>query len=255
VFDQGNLGSCTGNAATGCVGTEPFYQTLPANTVLDEATAINVYSDATHIDSAPGSYPPDDTGSDGISVAKIVQQRGWISGYQHAFTLNDALAALSNRGPVIVGTNWYSSMFNPTLDGELTIGANDTIAGGHEYILDEIDVTNQRVWMQNSWGTTWGQNGRAWMSYATLQRLLSEQGDVTVFVPLTHPAPTPQPVPVPIPPTPVPPGPDPVPQPTPVSDAALWASVSSWALAHHYNPACHRIAAHLTAWAISNHLH
>ena len=254
VFDQGNLGSCTGNASTGCCGTEPYYDALPAGVVLDENTAISVYSDATKIDGAPGEYPPTDTGSDGVSVAKIVQQRGWISGYQHAFTLNDALAAVSNHGPVIVGTNWYSGMFNPSLDGELVIHSGDTVAGGHEYILDEIDVPNQRVWMQNSWGTSWGLNGRAWMTWSTLQRLLSEQGDVTVFVPVNKPAPTPQPIPVP--PAPVPPTPTPAPTPAPVvSDAALWSAVSAWALRHHYNPTCKAVANELVQWATSNGLH
>jgi hypothetical protein len=229
--------------------TSPYFDTLTGIT-LTEQDAISVYSDATKIDSASGQYPPTDTGSDGISGAKIAVTRGWISGYQHAFTLNDALAALSTHGPVIVGTNWYSGMFNPTTDGELTINNGDSIAGGHEYILDEIDVPNQRVWMQNSWGTSWGVEGRAWMTWAMLQRLLSEQGDVTIFTPLSKPAPTPQPIPTPTPPTPTP-----SPSPSPISDAALWSSVASWALAHHYNPACKRVANELTAWAISNGLH
>jgi hypothetical protein len=50
-------------------------------------------------------------------------------------------------------------------------------------------------------------------SDATFARLLSEQGDATVFVPLTQPAP----VPTPVPPTPAPtPTPTPDPTPTPV---------------------------------------
>ena len=253
TYDQGQLGSCVGNAVSGAVMTSPYFDQLTGIT-LTEQDAISVYSDATKIDSAPGQYPPTDTGSDGISGAKIAVTRGWISGYQHAFTLNDALAALSTHGPVIVGTNWYSGMFNPTTDGELTINAGDSIAGGHEYILDEIDVPNQRVWMQNSWGTSWGVEGRAWMTWAMLQRLLSEQGDVTIFTPLSKPAPTPQPIPTPTPPTPTP-TPSPSPSPSPVSDAALWSAVASWALAHHYNPNCKRVANELTAWATSNGLH
>jgi hypothetical protein len=31
VLDQGDLGSCTGNAATGVLGSEPFYGTLPGD--------------------------------------------------------------------------------------------------------------------------------------------------------------------------------------------------------------------------------
>ena len=46
------------------------------------------------------------------------------------------------------------------------------------------------------------------MSYATLERLLSEDGDCTAPQPLKAPAPTPQP-------SPTPPGPSPIPVPPP----------------------------------------
>lgn len=237
-FDQGHVGSCTGNAAVGCVATSPYFETLPANTELDEAVAVSVYSDATKIDNAPGSYPPDDTGSNGLSVAKVLQSRGLISGYTHAFSLNDTLAALTLH-PVIVGTNWYHSMFHPDVNGMLTIAPNDYVVGGHEYILDEIDVDRQVVGMQNSWGDSWGVKGRAYISFDTLGRLLSEQGDATVFVPVTQPAPVPTPVP-PVPPTPVPPTPNP--------DSHLWDCVKFWATSPKYGKN-KKVASALLEWA------
>lgn len=220
TFDQGNLGSCTGNAAVGCIGTHPFFETLPANTALDEKVAISVYSDATKIDSAPGSYPPTDTGSDGLSVAKVLTNRGLISGYTHAFTFADALAALSNH-PIIVGVNWYQNMFQPDANGVVTIPVGDTIAGGHEFVLDEINVEKQLVGAQNSWGTGWGvDGGRFYIPFTVLKRLLSEQGDATVFVPVNAPVPVPTPPPAPIPVV------DPV-------DQNCWDSVKPWALGRH----------------------
>jgi len=206
TLNQGNLGSCTGNAATGALGSGVFWDA--GKTVLsatdeetDEQYAVSVYSDATKIDSADGSYPPTDTGSDGISVAKILQSRGLISGYQHAFSLNATLNALAKQ-PVIIGVAWFSDMFNPDEDGR--IHPTGTVEGGHEVVLDELDVENQRVWIHNSWGDEWGVEGRCYLTWDDLDYLLQNQGDCTIFTPVHEPAPTPAPGPV----SPVPVDPD-----------------------------------------------
>ena len=194
TLDQGQLGSCTGNAATKCLSYVPLWGPLaPAAAVLsiddaqaDEVYAVGVYSEATSVDPYEGSYPPDDTGSDGLSVAKVLTTRGLISGYRHATSMRRTLNALS-RQPVIVGTEWREGMFAPEADGRLrTTGA---VAGGHEYVLDEIDVENRRVWMQNSWGESWGVAGRAYFTWQDFRKLLKADGDCTVFVPVTEPAP------------------------------------------------------------------
>jgi hypothetical protein len=189
VLDQGNLGSCTGNAAVGLLATGPNW-TIGVPHDLNEDVAVSVYSQATKEDPYSGEYPPTDTGSDGLTVAKVCKERGWINGYTHAFSLNDALDALQT-GALITGTNWLNDMFNPKSTGELVVSGN--VAGGHEYIIDEIDVNKEIVWMQNSWGEGWGIKGRAWMHWGDWSRLLDDDGDVTVFVPLSEPAPVPTP--------------------------------------------------------------
>lgn len=206
VLDQGNLGSCTGNAAIGCLGTGYFYdpETVhrflsPSDATVDERIAVQVYSDATRLDSYNGTYPPTDTGSDGLSVVKVLQQKGLISGYQHAMSLAAALTALSKQ-PVIVGTSWHENMFNPAANGRLSI--TGSVQGGHEYVLDELDVENKRVWLTNSWSRNWGVQGRAYLSWDDLGTLLADDGDCTVFTPLSQPAPAPTPPPTP--PVPVP---------------------------------------------------
>jgi hypothetical protein len=194
TLDQGNLGSCTGNAGTMALATGLFWDTLPSDTLsimdadVDEAFAVGVYSDATKIDPWDGAYPPTDTGSDGLSIAKVLKTRGLISGYLHATSLEATLTALEWK-PVIVGTEWRNDMFNPDSEGRLHITGK--VAGGHEYCLDELDVENQRVWMHNSWGTGWGRTGRAWLTWADLATLLAADGDCTVFVPIDEPAPVP----------------------------------------------------------------
>jgi hypothetical protein len=185
--------NCTGNAAVGCLATGPFYGTL-TNPVYseDEAGAVACYSAATRIDGYGGEYPPTDTGSDGLTVAKVLQQAGEISGYQHTFSLDDALKALQTV-PLITGVDWFDDMFNPSSEGLLS--ASGQYAGGHEIVVDEYDPVRGWVGFTNSWGAGWGVAGRFYLQAEDWGRLLAQQGDVTVFVPANQPAPQPTPEP------------------------------------------------------------
>jgi hypothetical protein len=200
VLDQGDLGSCTGNAAEGALGTSPLYDALAegmphrptGDAEVDEEQARALYSTATTLDGYDGEWPPLDTGSDGLSVAKAALAAGLISGYTHATTLEAALTALAAQ-PVIAGINWYDTFDSPDKTGRVRIGPGATVRGGHEIVLDELDVERRLVWFTNSWSSIWGKAGRAAIGWDDFARLLSEDGDVTVFVPLSQPAPTPTP--------------------------------------------------------------
>ena len=216
VLDQGNLGSCTGNAATGALGTAPLFDALPTDhPVLDETFAVKVYSIATGLDDYPGSYPPDDTGSDGLSVAKAVKQLGLISGFLHATTLPAMQNAIQDA-PVIAGTVWTDAMFNPDSNG--FVHPTGSVAGGHEYEVIGADMEGKFFTCVNSWGTSWGLNGLFKISFADMANLLSQQGDCTQFVPLTVAPPTPTPVPVPV---------------TDPDLIAWWGKSDGWAHARH----------------------
>jgi len=64
-LDQGDLGSCTGNAAAHLLNTAPFH--IPRHRLYYEPAAVLFYSQATQIDPFDGQYPPEDTGSDGLT--------------------------------------------------------------------------------------------------------------------------------------------------------------------------------------------
>lgn len=188
ILDQGQIGSCTGNAGVGDINTAPFIQNPASVFSPDENGALKLYNAAQAID-GNGIYPPVDNGSSGLSIAKALKNAGLISGYQHTFTLNDALKALMQY-PIITGTNWYSDMFHPDADGR--VHPTGTIKGGHEYEAVQVDADNGRIWFCNSWGENWGVKGRFYLTWADYAYLLSQSGDVTVLFPpvITPPAPS-----------------------------------------------------------------
>ncbi len=198
ILDQGYVGSCTGHAGTNVLGSDAFWAASREALGADpHAYAVGLYSDATKLDPWPGEYLPEDTGSDGLSIAKVLHARGLISGYQHATSLAAALTGLAER-VVMVGTSWLEGMYEVGPDGHMRVAGQ--ALGGHEYALDELDVERQRAWMRNSWGEGWGQGGRAWMTWDELAQLLADEGDCTILVPNTEPAPQPTPAPTPAPP-------------------------------------------------------
>lgn len=176
-FDQGDLGSCTGNAMAGVLMTEPLW--IPGRN-LTEADAVKLYKAATKLDNIPGNYPPNDTGSTGLAVMKAAVNAKYIVGYAHSFSLEQLLGSLSLK-PGILGVNWYSSFDSPKPDGECPLTPGAKKRGGHEVQLFGIDVKKERVWCYNSWGPTWGgrKNGTFYFSWKTLERLLDEEGDAT----------------------------------------------------------------------------
>jgi len=175
-LDQGKLGSCTANALCGALDSAPDFN---GATTLNEGDAIRVYELETKIEGKP--YPPNDPGGSGLMVCKAAKQLGMITAYHHAFGIQHALQALVMR-PVITGVNWYSSFDTPDPQtGMVQLTAGATVRGGHE-IVDGIDADKQLVWFWNSWGTQYGLGGRFCMTFDTWDRLLQEQGDVTVPV-------------------------------------------------------------------------
>ncbi|MFD8805553.1 hypothetical protein [Streptomyces sp. NPDC059597] len=198
IFDQGQLGSCTGNAATGLLGTDSAARTGAtsvtvngATVAVDEDLAVRVYELATQLDTITGSYPPDDTGSSGLGAAKALKQLGLATSYTHAFSLT-ALKSVLQHGPAMIGIVWLNSMFDPHPDGTLPVDRASGVAGGHELVVSGWDGARFRL--DNSWGSGWGDHGSCWVTEADMQWLLSQQGDVTVPA-LTGAPPAPAPAP------------------------------------------------------------
>lgn len=179
ILDQGDLGSCTGNAAAQLLNTDYFAASRPETSYLTERDALKIYELGTTLDNVPGAYPPDDTGSTGIAVAKAGVKLGYFTGYKHAFGFAHFCAALQLQ-PVIVGTEWTDGMFNPTAKG--FVKPTGAVAGGHEYLALGVDYATKTLTFLNSWSSAWGLQGRFHMTFAAFTTLLINQGDVTVPV-------------------------------------------------------------------------
>jgi hypothetical protein len=185
VLDQGHLGSCTGNAGTGALGTQPFYGAVghtvlppPGDAAAAEEFAVRLYADATVVDGYPGTYPPDDTGSSGLAICKVLKSRGTINGYRFAQSAYGFLRLLQN-GPVLQGMPWYNAFFTPDPQGFIDSDSNwpsSGVAGGHEVEavgveLDTSNAFNSVITYVNSWGTGWGDSGRFKMRLRTYDQL------------------------------------------------------------------------------------
>ena len=147
---------------------------------LDGTGNSNVIPDVSLHVGDPGTYPPNDTGSDGLSVAKAAQQLGAIAGYTHAFGLDHVLGA-AMTGPLIIGTRWHSDMFNPDPRG--VVHPTGPVEGGHEYCLDAVYAEAKMLRFLNSWSKSWGANGYFYMSFADFSTLLADHGDAVLFTP------------------------------------------------------------------------
>jgi hypothetical protein len=172
-FNQGDLGMCTGISAVEMLMTEPFWK---RGRTLDLKAARSIYAAATKVDDVRGVFPPDDVGSSGLAVMKVCKRRRYIKEYRHTFGLDQALRALV-LAPVIVGVNWYEGFDKPSRSGECKLGGG--VRGGHQVVIDAIDVERKRVWGTQSWGPDWGEAGRFFWKFATFEQLLDEDGDVT----------------------------------------------------------------------------
>ena len=162
--DQGSTPQCVGYSWHARLRALPNLQRDPSPEII--------YAMAQRNDEWPGE---DYDGSSVRGGAKSLQAMGKISAYGWAFNAQDALQWVGNHGPVVLGTNWYAGMMTPGKDGLLSVKGRSV--GGHAYLLLGYDDSKSMALIQNSWGPKWGVNGRAWLSYENLDRLIQEDGE------------------------------------------------------------------------------
>ena len=173
-LDQGQTGHCVGFGWSGWVDA------LPVEGNYQNADGHALYYECKVIDHEPLA----ENGSTVRSGALALRNRGRLSAFAFATTTAQIDDWINKNGPVVVGTTWTNDMFDPDANGY--VKPTGAVAGGHCYVmLDKVDAEDAYVF-QNSWGASWGQNGRFKMKRSDFGSLLADQGEACVAAELPH---------------------------------------------------------------------
>lgn len=103
------------------------------------------------------------------TLAQMSNAQKYLGGAYHRIThLPDLLSCLSSGYVCTLGFTVYESFESDKIGntGIMTMPkSHEKSIGGHEVFAVGYDLTTERVLIQNSWGSSWGQNGRFEMPF------------------------------------------------------------------------------------------
>jgi hypothetical protein len=118
-----------------------------------------------------------DFGTSVRAGAEAVTASGRLKSYVWAFELQPVIEWIGTQGPVVMGTNWYSSMMRTDAEGILRITPTAYPVGGHGWLLRGIWLSRGLARGENSWSDEWGDAGGFWIPLRDLERLIHEDGE------------------------------------------------------------------------------
>jgi C1A family cysteine protease len=189
VEDQGNLGSCTGNALAGAL---EFLERKNKVAFID-LSRLFIYYNERVIEGTVKS----DSGAmlrDGIKTLKkqgVCSEKKWpyvtskfavkpkpacykealehqIMSYHRILNLDDMRTCLAEGFPFVFGFTVYESFESKEVTSTGIVNLpqpNERAVGGHAVLAVGYDDVEKRFMVRNSWGTDWGQKGYFTMPY------------------------------------------------------------------------------------------
>lgn len=129
-----------------------------------------------------GAYPGASPFGEGTSVlagAQVVQQELHLIGnYDWCLTLEDLILSAGYLGPIVMGTDWMTGMFDT--DDKGYVHATGQVEGGHCWLIRGVSLAKNSFLCRNSWGESWGMRGDFWISFGDAGALLAAQGEACV---------------------------------------------------------------------------
>lgn len=110
-----------------------------------------------------------------VSLAEGILENRWAS------KVDEIRTSIASGTPAVLGCNWYANFDRPVAragDGHwIGEGPLGTVRGGHAICVYGASDRRQAVRLVNSWGERYP---LVWLPYATLQRLIDEDGEATL---------------------------------------------------------------------------
>lgn len=161
VLDQGSTPHCGG------FGGAQWGNTEPVTDHYDNADAHALYYESVAI----GGVPRTENGVETRWVAKALQARARLVSYAFALTTAEVRQWVQDKGPVMVGSDWTDDMFDPDAQGFIV--PSGPVAGGHFWVIVGDLVAESAFLCLNSWGASWGLDGRFKIRHSDFAKLLS----------------------------------------------------------------------------------
>jgi len=210
IEDQGNLGSCTGNAIAGAIELIQKKQ----NRTLDISRLFIYYYERLFIGTVnydSGAYirdgikacytygaPTENLWPYNISKFKTVPPKSAlidaakrkVTSYQRAVDFDQVIDAITSGYPVTIGFSVYSSFDTNTVakTGIMPYPNvnKERLLGGHAVLLVGYNKNNNTFIARNSWGRYWGDNGYFYMPFQVIQNT-SMSSDFWVIKSISNP--------------------------------------------------------------------
>jgi hypothetical protein len=180
-LDQGATSECVIYSA------DHFMKTLPiVNRGFHSAEErTRVYKQVQKLDVWAGE---DYDGTSVLAMLKWLRANGYITEYRWARDVDTILRHVLEVGPVLMGTVWTWDMFTPDRWGYIRPEGGE--AGGHAWLIPCVNTKRKdpltgkigAVRKLGSWGSGWGEKGRAWVNLDDLDYLLRSDGEAAAAI-------------------------------------------------------------------------